>query len=958
MPTAPKVLLIGWDAADWKVIHPLMDAGQMPNVQRLVENGSIAQIATLNPPLSPMLWTSIATGKRPFQHGIHGFAEPTPDGNGIQPVSNLSRKCKAVWNILNQNGLRSNVIGWWPSHPAEPLDGVTVSDHFHKAYGPLEKGWPVLPASVHPWSLAEALAECRLHPDEVAGEMIDFFVPEAREIDQKKDRRLAAIAKTLCDCVSVHGAATWLLDHEPSDFFAVYYDAIDHFCHGFMRYHPPRQPHIPERDFELYRNVVSAAYRFHDQMLGALLARTGPETRVILMSDHGFHPDHLRPKAIPRIPAGPAIEHRDFGILALAGPGIKKDELLHGASVLDITPTVLALFDLPVGEDMDGKVLTAAFEQPREIRTIPSWEDVPGRDGRHPPHTRLDPEAARESLQQLVALGYIEKPDESREKAVAHTMAELRYNLGEAYQDAGRHAEALEIFRELHESDPDEQRHAVHYFVSCQALGRVAEMRVIVDELDGPRRQKFLDAARRAQELIRTARQRAEDRKKAAVEASSQEEDYRGESLLDETESKEFKGLKPLLNFQPPVVEYLKGQVFTAERKWGEALDCLQRVQEADLARPGLFLQTAALYQRLKQWEDAERTYRKALAVDPDNPHAHIGLCRAALRRRDFAAAAQSALDGLQRLYHNPVGHFLLGVSLVRMGDYERARAAFETALSLNPNFRQAHLRLGYLFKRRLHDEARAARHFRLFREMRASSAGARHSDSGAVPQPRPAAPAPPVPEFAHDAPRALPPLHPEEVVIVSGLPRSGTSMLMQMLAAGGFPILTDGRREADEDNPLGYLEYEPVKQLLRNRDWLPEARGKVVKIVAPLLPGLPDGQACRVIFVDRNLDEILASQRQMLLRGGKAPDDNPARTARLKAEYGRVVLSVRKFLKQRPRTEVLRLHRDSILADPQASARALNTFLGGGWDADAMAAAVRPELNRQRAARVLQMDH
>ncbi len=90
-----KVLVIGWDAADWKVIHPLMDAGKMPNVQRLVENGAVGQIATLHPPLSPMLWTSIATGKRPFNHGIHGFSEPAPDGLGVQPVTNLSRKSKA-----------------------------------------------------------------------------------------------------------------------------------------------------------------------------------------------------------------------------------------------------------------------------------------------------------------------------------------------------------------------------------------------------------------------------------------------------------------------------------------------------------------------------------------------------------------------------------------------------------------------------------------------------------------------------------------------------------------------------------------------------------------------------------------------------------------------------------------------------------------------------------------------
>src|SRR5579863_7790651 len=97
-----RVLLIGWDAADWKVIHPLMDEGKMPNVQRLISHGVMGQVATLQPPLSPMLWTSIATGKRPFQHGIHGFSEPTADGRDVRRVTNLSRTSKALWNILNQ----------------------------------------------------------------------------------------------------------------------------------------------------------------------------------------------------------------------------------------------------------------------------------------------------------------------------------------------------------------------------------------------------------------------------------------------------------------------------------------------------------------------------------------------------------------------------------------------------------------------------------------------------------------------------------------------------------------------------------------------------------------------------------------------------------------------------------------------------------------------------------------
>ena len=89
-----KVLLIGWDAADWKAIHPLLDQGLMPNLEKLINEGTMGNLATLNPPLSPMLWTSIATGKRPYKHGVLGFTEPRPDGSGIQPVLNTSRKCK------------------------------------------------------------------------------------------------------------------------------------------------------------------------------------------------------------------------------------------------------------------------------------------------------------------------------------------------------------------------------------------------------------------------------------------------------------------------------------------------------------------------------------------------------------------------------------------------------------------------------------------------------------------------------------------------------------------------------------------------------------------------------------------------------------------------------------------------------------------------------------------------
>ncbi|MCP4199102.1 MAG: hypothetical protein GY762_18310, partial [Proteobacteria bacterium] len=206
------------------------------------------------------------------------------------------------------------------------------------------------------------MASLRIHPHELTVAHIQPFVPEAYKIDQRKDKRLQNIAKVTADCSTIHSATTYLMENTEWDFTAVYFDAIDHYCHGFMKYHPPHRPHISKQDFELYKDVVKSGCRYHDMMLGRLLQLAGEDTTIILISDHGFHPDHNRPTTIPKEPAGPAIEHSPYGIVVMNGPGIKKDKLLFGASLLDVTPTLLTLFGLPVAEDMDGKVLVHAFE--------------------------------------------------------------------------------------------------------------------------------------------------------------------------------------------------------------------------------------------------------------------------------------------------------------------------------------------------------------------------------------------------------------------------------------------------------------------------------------------------------------------------------------------------------------------------------------------------------------------
>ena len=193
-----------------------------------------------------------------------------------------------------------------------------------------------------------------------------------------------------------------------------------------------------------------------------------------------------------------------------------------------------------------------------------------------------------------------------------------------------------------------------------------------------------------------------------------------------------------------------------------------------------------------------------------------------------------------------------------------------------------------------------------------------------------------------------MPPLS-ESLIVVTGLPRSGTSLLMQMLAAGGVGVLTDDLRPADEDNPRGYLEFEPVKNLLRDSKWLSEARGKAVKIVAPLLVALPPGLACRVILCERDLDEVLDSQQRMLRHRNQPLADTPERRRVLKDEYQRTLDRAKGMLTARPDSQLLVVRHGTMISDAHLTAERINSFLGGGLDVEQMTKAVDPTLYRNR---------
>jgi hypothetical protein len=187
-------------------------------------------------------------------------------------------------------------------------------------------------------------------------------------------------------------------------------------------------------------------------------------------------------------------------------------------------------------------------------------------------------------------------------------------------------------------------------------------------------------------------------------------------------------------------------------------------------------------------------------------------------------------------------------------------------------------------------------------------------------------------------------------VYVVSGLPRSGTSMMMRMLEAGGIPPFSDGERAADIDNPEGYYEFERVKNLEKDpdRSWVRGARGHALKVISFLLRHLPDENAYRIVYMRRHLDEVLRSQDKMLDRLGNAAQG--VELEAMKEAYRNDIVAARLHARKQPHMEMIEIHYAEAVSDPAGAARAVNEFLGGRLDQAAMAAAVNAHLYRNRA--------
>ena len=414
-PRAP-VIWLGLDGLDWDLLDRLSREGKMPNWTRLVAAGASARLKSFMPILSPIVWTSIATGVTPDVHRVLDFQEVDPATGAKMPISGRSRAVPAIWNVAAASGRTVGVVGWWATHPAEEVTGFFVSDH---ASPILFEGLPRAGVAF-PTALAAGVEQIAAKEEQVSdaeiARFIDVPLPEiarARASGKGLADPVIALARIVGATRTVQRVARELYDRNTPELTMVYFEGTDAIGHVFSPFVPPRLSCVEAAEFAKYSRTVDTYYALVDRVLGQWMRRADEDgATLIVNSDHGFKWGEDRPCERSSLdPATAAYWHRMDGVLAAYGARVKPNKTRGDASVLDLAPTVSALLELPVDRRLSGNLLRETFS----IAGAPAKKDLfPGIAVRRVEAAQLSEKQASEYAQRLRSLGYLSGGEPAR----------------------------------------------------------------------------------------------------------------------------------------------------------------------------------------------------------------------------------------------------------------------------------------------------------------------------------------------------------------------------------------------------------------------------------------------------------------------------------------------------------------------------------------------------------------
>lgn len=929
-----KTLFIGLDAADWELVSTKIASGKLPHLSRLMATGVSGPLRSIYPLFSPALWATMATGKRPYEHGITGFTLPDDAGIGLRPYNSASRRSPAIWNMFSYVKKTSNVVGWWTTAPAEAIQGAMIDETFRVARRPSHEEWEVAPKSVSPKSLSEIVAQERVHPQELSEALLRSLVPKLYEIDPSADFRLAAIAKILAEDLTTLQVTLRLMSKEPWDFTTLYLMGLDSLSHLAMRYRDPAFPGEDVRDCELYGEVLDRAYELYDTWVGQLIKAAGEETTVVIASDHGFYHDARKPTCLGIEETAPAIQHAPIGTLIMKGPHLRQGASLAHATILDLCPTLLALSDLPIGRDMPGKVLVEAFSKTPALKTISSWN----KHWKPSPLVSMpSPEATEAALRQLISLGYLQEIPSNKQTAVKEAQCNQLFHLALSFLDDERIDQAIPLLERAWTESQQESHSLPRTDILAElatAYFRAGESRCAAANFHQLVRCRLRDAKQAHQEFWL----------KAATASTTN---------ISFSEAWEVRRLMARANLHEEGMHFTSTLAhFLAYQKKEDLLSLFAYAEKhpqdcfANL-NAGLFALKAALNKEINQGATTLQTLsekgifylQRVASLCPEEADPLAFLAEYYHQTNHFIEAEECAREALRRNPLHAASWLALATTLVHQAHWEEAWKAAQQAKRSILQRSKAYLLLAKIALEGKKEPKRAILYRAMANKSEAFLKKAIHSyqaphKKNQLDKKQPS----PCVEKKKSSPPGIDPsvLKSDGPIIVSGLPRSGTSLLMQMLHAGGIPIDTDHHRQADEHNPQGYFEQEKVKNIAVDAHFL--KAGTATKVVIPLVFNLPLRNCYQLIWIRRNLEEVIESQHRM---AGLI-----ATREELESVYRHYEVKTEEYI-HHAAWPLLELDYVSVLQQPRKAAKAIADFLKKDLNIEAMATAVIPKLHR-----------
>ncbi len=466
-PSGGKVIVLGFDGMDPDIVDRLMSEGKMPNFGKVRQDGAYGRLLSSKPMLSPILWTTMATGKTADQHHIGHFVAVNEKSGEQLPVTSQMRKVKAIWNILSDAGKQVGVVGWWATWPAETVKGSIVSDHtcYHFLFEDGATGGDDKTGTVSPASLEPKIAPMVRRPGDLTMQDVAPYVTVSQEEFNRPfhfEDDLSHFKWALATAESYRGIGKYLWQQQRPDLLMVYIEGTDSTAHLFG--HLFRAEGLAGElaaQQQRYGHTVEEMYKYADRVLGDYLALLDSDTTLIVLSDHGFElgvlpDDPSKTRDMRRVSER---YHRIEGILYLYGNRVKPHSRIDQPAQIDLVPTVLALQGLSPARDMAGRVWTEALDIEAPARTIASYET-----GQQVAASAADPSVDPAIMERLRALGYLDAESPKGER-----------NLAAVLFQEGKFAEAAAAYEKQVEANPKDGGLRASLAGALGALGRYDE---------------------------------------------------------------------------------------------------------------------------------------------------------------------------------------------------------------------------------------------------------------------------------------------------------------------------------------------------------------------------------------------------------------------------------------------------------------------------------------------------